>query len=90
MHIVLNLATIYVITNIITDQAIFQPIRDWLELRAPRSKIYDFLSDLFSCFFCMSCWVSVAFVIAFLQCIDIRQICLYVLLVNVIHKLMYL
>lgn len=80
-HILLNCCTIYITTEIITRQEIFDYLKVWL-LELDNS-LATFLHDLTSCFFCTSCWMATGvYIYSSRPNIDIRVIFLYIAAVN--------
>lgn len=81
-----NAATIYIVTEIITRQEIFDYPKAWLSEQ--ENKLAAFLHNLVSCFFCTSFWVATAvYVCSSYPEIDIRVIFLYMAIVNLADRI---
>lgn len=83
---ILDLCTIYIITNILVYQDIFERLRAYLARGGNWTK--EFFDGLLSCFFCTSCWIStLVFIFALYYeknwTKDIRIVFLYIIAVNV-------
>ena len=74
----MSVFTIYILSRIISQEEIMEPVRVWI------ARKNNFLGHGIQCFFCVSCWVSIALCWGN----SLEWLCVHISLANVIHVLM--
>lgn len=88
MPLILAVVTILIITSIIVEQKIFLFWRELLEENMHKGFFYEKIYELFSCFFCMSVWITFAIMLLLEKRFDIQYACLYIFITNAIRNIM--
>lgn len=83
--IILNICTVFIITEIIAHQQISDYWKMYLA-KMVNSSVWSFFSYLFDCFFCTSFWISLSICTYFDKLSDVRLIFLYMVIANILNR----